>query len=128
MNTWRQLLVTTVVVGMLHLTIVDVACSAERAALPNPTSVKQQVDQFGLGAKVKIRLANGKKLNGTIQAIEEDAFLVVSKEPSPTSVAYDQVAQKDCHWGWCGRRRSNHRGDYRHQAVAIGIDLDKRAL
>jgi ribosome maturation factor RimP len=93
MNSLRQLLATTVVVGMLHLTIVDVAWSAERAALPNPTSAKQQVDQFGVGAKVKIRLANGKKLNGTIEAIEEDSFLLVSKRSSPLPVAYDQVAQ-----------------------------------
>lgn len=93
MSRWRQLVAIGVMFGMLHLTLIDVAWSAEPAALPNPTVVKQQVDQLGVGAKVKIRLANGKKLNGTIQSIEEGSFLVASKQSSPTPVAYEQVVQ-----------------------------------
>jgi hypothetical protein len=93
MSSWRQFVAIGVMFGMLHLTTIDVAWSAEPAALPNSTAVKQQVDQLGVGAKVKIRLANGKKLNGTIQSIEEGSFLVASKQSSPTPVAYEQVAQ-----------------------------------
>jgi ribosome maturation factor RimP len=64
------------------------------AASPNPTLIKQQVDQFGLGAKVKIQLADGKKLKGSISAIEDEAFLLTSKQQgSPRRVAYDEVAQ-----------------------------------
>jgi ribosome maturation factor RimP len=89
---WRQLLAIGVVFGMLHLSLVDGAWSAE-SGLPTPAAVKQQVSLFGVGAKVKIRLANGKKLNGTIKAIEDGTFLVASNRSSPTPVAYEQVAE-----------------------------------
>jgi ribosome maturation factor RimP len=56
--------------------------------------IKQQVDRFGLGAKVKIQLADGKKLKGSISAIEDEGFLLASKaDGAPRRVAYDQVAQ-----------------------------------
>lgn len=93
MNGYRQVVAIAIAVGIVHLTIVDVARPAEPSGLRNPAAVKQQVDQLGVGAKVKIRLDNGKKLNGTIKAIEDDSFLLVSKESSPTPVAYEHVAQ-----------------------------------
>lgn len=93
MNNWKQFVALGLVIGMLHVTLVDVARSAEPTAVLNPVAVKQQVNLFGVGAKVKVRLADGKKLNGTIEGIEADTFLLGSKAPSPTPVAYEQVAQ-----------------------------------
>ena len=93
MSNWRQFVAVGLVVGMLHLTLVDVARSAEPTSLPNPATVKEQVNLFGVGAKIKVRLADGKKLNGTIEGIETSTFLVASKASSPTPVAYDQVAR-----------------------------------
>jgi ribosome maturation factor RimP len=93
MSSWRQFVAFALAAGMLHLTLVDVARSAEPTSLPNPATVKEQVNLFGVGAKVKVRLADGKKLNGTIEGIETSTFLVASKASSPTPVAYDQVAR-----------------------------------
>jgi ribosome maturation factor RimP len=92
MTCWRQLLAIGVVFGILHLSLVDAAWSAESGIL-NPAAVKQQVNLFGVGAKIKVRLADGKKLNGTIQEVGDSSFLVVSKASSRTPVGYEQVAQ-----------------------------------
>ena len=90
----KKALVIALVTCLLLLPLGDVAASLNAAKPPNPTVAKQQVDQFGVGAKVKIQLADGKKLKGSISAIEDEGFLLVSKaDGAPQRVAYDQVAQ-----------------------------------
>jgi len=90
----KKALVVALVTCLLLLPLGDVAASLNAATPPNPAVAKQQVDQFGVGAKVKIQLADGKKLKGSISAIEDEAFLLTSKQQgSPQRVAYDQVAQ-----------------------------------
>lgn len=72
----------------------DLAISRETATPANPTLTKQQIDQLGVGAKVKVRLASGEKLSGSIEAIEQTTFLLASaRDSSPWQVAYDQIAQ-----------------------------------
>ncbi len=121
MYVWRQLVAIGVVLAILHLTVVDLARSAESAALPNNATVKQQVDQFGVGAKVKLRLANGTKLNGTIQAIGDDAFLVTSKESSPVSVTYAQVAQLKLAKNTCKSKGPVEVDEARRVVVGLGV-------
>ncbi len=103
MTRWRQWVATGMVVGMLHLTAPDVAQAGEPIALQNPTVVKQQVDLFGVGAKVKVRLVDGQKLAETIRGIENSTFLMASNKTSQTPVAYEHVAQLKCsaHPGPC---------------------------
>jgi len=93
MSDWRRILAAGLVVCLLDLSVAE-AAMALPVASPNPTLIKQQVDQLGLGAKVKVQLADGKKLKGSISAIEDEAFLLTSKQQGSTRrVAYDQVAQ-----------------------------------
>ena len=93
MSDWRRLLAAGLAICLLHFSVAE-AGMAIPAASPKPALIKQQVDQFGVGAKVQIQLADGKKLNGSISAIEDEAFLLTSKQQgSPQRVAYDQVAQ-----------------------------------
>jgi len=54
----------------------------------NPASVSQQVGNFGVGAKVGIKLAGGERLRGSIQAIDDQGFVV-----SDRRILYGQVAQ-----------------------------------
>jgi len=90
----KKALVIALVTSLVLLPLGDVAASLNAATPPNPAVAKQQVDQFGVGAKVKIQLADGKKLKGSISAIEDEGFLLASKaDGSPQRVAYDQVAQ-----------------------------------
>jgi ribosome maturation factor RimP len=94
MSDWRKLTAIGLVVGLTQLSLADLAMPQEAASPPNPTLTRQQVDQLGVGARVKVQFADGKKLGGSIAAIEEGAFLLASgRENSPRRVAYDQVAQ-----------------------------------
>jgi ribosome maturation factor RimP len=90
---WQKVIAIGLACCMMVLPLGDAAVFGATAS-PGPAGVKQQIGQFGVGAKVKLQLADGKKLKGSISAIEDEAFLLTSKqEGSPQRVAYDQVAQ-----------------------------------
>jgi small nuclear ribonucleoprotein (snRNP)-like protein len=92
-HTRRKFAVSGLAVCVAALSWPDLAISRETATPPNPTLMKEQIDQLGVGAKVKVRLASGEKLSGAIEAIEERAFLLASaRDASPRRVAYDQIA------------------------------------
>jgi ribosome maturation factor RimP len=93
MNQWHRVIVIVLVFCIGILPVSDVAAVAGDTP-SGSDQVKQQIDQFGVGANLKVQLADGKKLKGSISAIEDAAFLLTSKqEGSPRRVAYDQVAQ-----------------------------------
>jgi ribosome maturation factor RimP len=77
----------------MQLSLADGALSAD-TTVPNPSLTRQRVDQFGVGAKVKVELTNGKKFKGSIQSIEDGGFLLASaKAGSPTRVPYGEITQ-----------------------------------
>lgn len=94
MRTKRKFAVWGLAVCVTVLSWPDLAISRDTATPATPTLMKQQIDQLGVGAKVKVRLASGEKLSGWIEAIEERAFLLASaRDGSPRQVAYDQITQ-----------------------------------
>jgi len=93
MNNWRKHTVIGLVICLMQLSLADVALSAD-TTLPNPSLTRQRVDQFGVGAKVKVELTNGKKFKGSIQSIEDGGFLLAAaKAGSPTRVPYGEITQ-----------------------------------
>jgi small nuclear ribonucleoprotein (snRNP)-like protein len=72
----------------------DVAAYPKPATPSNLNSVKQQVEQFGVGAEVKIKLAGGEKLGGNLQAIDDQGFVLDrGQQKSYRRITYDQVAR-----------------------------------
>jgi len=65
------------------------------AATPfNPASIRQQADQLGTGARVRLKLASGGKLVGSIAAIQDDGLLFAAgQQNTPKLIAYNEVAQ-----------------------------------
>jgi ribosome maturation factor RimP len=65
------------------------------AATPfNPNSIRRQAEQLGPGAHIRLRLANGEKMAGSIEAIQDGGLVVNGgKESTPKLIAYEQVAQ-----------------------------------
>lgn len=56
--------------------------------------MKQQIDQFGVGANLKVQLADGKKLKGSVVALGEDGFELKAKSSdTPRHIAYNNVNQ-----------------------------------
>ncbi len=93
MNNWRKHAVIGLVICLMQLSLADVAWSAN-TTVPNPSLTRQRVDQFGVGAKVKVELTNGKKFKGSIRSIEDEGFLLAAaKAGSATRVPYGDVAQ-----------------------------------
>jgi len=93
MNNWRKHTVIGLVICLLQLSLAGVAFSAD-TTVPNPSLTRQRVDQFGVGAKVKVELTNGQKFKGPIQSIEDGGFLLAAaKGGSPTRVPYGDVAK-----------------------------------
>ena len=93
MNSWRKQAVIGLVICLMQLSLADVAWSAD-TTVPNPSLTRQRVDQFGVGARVKVELTNGQKFKGPIQSIENAGFLLAAaKDGSPTRVPYGDVAK-----------------------------------
>ena len=91
MNAWRNATATVLVVSLLHLSL---SGSLEARTPKIPAPIKEQVDQFGVGAKVGVKLAGGEKLRGSIDAIEGQGFLLSSqRENGPRRIPYDEVAE-----------------------------------
>ena len=93
MDSWRKHTVIGLVICLMQLSLADVAWSAD-TTVPNFSLTRQRVDQFGVGAKVKVELTNGQKFKGPIQSIEDGGFLLAAaKGGSPTRVPYGDVAK-----------------------------------
>ena len=59
-----------------------------------PEQVKQQIDQYGVGAKLKLQLADGKKLKGSVTFVGDDSFELKTKPSAePRQIAYNNVNQ-----------------------------------
>ena len=94
MRSSRKCTAAGLAVCLLHLSLADTVWPATTTSTLSPTLVKQHVGQFGVGAKVKVELASGKKLKGSIQSVEEEGFLLNSSHAgSPTQITYGQVTQ-----------------------------------
>ena len=94
MNNWQKFLAAGLAACMLVLPLGDWAVSLHAGVPPNPTLTKQQVDRWGVGAEVKVKLAGGKNLRGAISGIEDDSFLLVKgQKASPRRVGYAEVAE-----------------------------------
>jgi len=93
-NNWQKFIATGLAACMLALPLGDLAVSLQAEVPPNPTLTKQQVNRWGVGAEVKVKLAGGKNLRGAISGIENESFLLVKGEKvSPKRVGYADVAE-----------------------------------
>lgn len=91
MTQWHKVTVIVLVFCMAILPVSDVAALAVDTA-PAPEQVKQQLDQFGVGVNVKVQLADGKKLKGSVVALGEDGFELKGKSAdAPRHIAYNNV-------------------------------------
>ena len=94
MINWRKVITVVLVACLWVLPLGDLAVSLEAQAAPNPTLIKEQINRLGVGAEVKLKLGDGKKFRGSIEAIEAEGFVLASKpDGSPRRVSYDQVGQ-----------------------------------
>lgn len=68
--------------------------SVSVAASFGPDTVRDQVKQFGTGARVKVKLASGQKVSGLIGAVRDNGFTLAKKNGDTSrQIAYNDVRQ-----------------------------------
>src|ERR1700730_13340149 len=94
MCNFRILTTWGLVILIYSLPLSDSETSLMTATPFEYNSVKQQVSRFGVGATVKVKLAGGAIVRGSIEAIEEGGFLLnTGKASAARMISYDQLAQ-----------------------------------
>ena len=90
---WRKLLVLTLVTSLIHVSGVSTALMAK--SLPGPEAIQQKVEWAGVGSYIALKLRDGKKLKGRLEAIEEKSFTVglLQGEGAQLQVSYEEVAK-----------------------------------
>jgi len=91
MSQWHKVIVIALVFCIGILPVSDLAAFAADTPA-GPEQVKQQLDQFGVGANLKVQLADGKKLKGSVVSLGEDGFALKGKSAdAPRHIAYNKV-------------------------------------
>ena len=100
---WRVFRVVVLVVG-LAVAGSGVALGAKPV---DAATVKQKVEERGVGKELKVSLGDGSTVSGEIVWIGEEKFqLKAKKEPEPVDVAYAQVIRVGgAAWWMFWRRR-----------------------
>ena len=99
---WRVFRVLLLVVG-LALAGSGVALGAKPV---DAATVKQKVEERGVGKELKVSLGDGSTVSGEIVWIGEEKFqLKAKKEPQPVDVTYEQVTRVGGSGWWMFWRR-----------------------
>ena len=94
MSKYQRMIAVTILLGF-----VPAACGARLTTLraptpPSPAVTKRQVELFGVGAAVEVKLASGEKFKGSVGAIDADSFdLIARREGLPRPITYDEVTE-----------------------------------
>jgi len=62
------------------------------AAAVETASLRQQVTEYGVGAKLSLKLAGGKKLRGSVESIDDAGFQLSKPNGDAVHVRYDDLA------------------------------------
>lgn len=90
MNQTARFLAVVLVVCVGLLPIGDIAA----ASPPEPSAVKEQLGQYGVGANLKIKLEDGGKAKGFLVSIGEEGFELRGKSSeTPHLIAYNSVSE-----------------------------------
>src|SRR5690242_9068807 len=63
------------------------------AAATDGLSVRRQITDYGIGAKLNLKLAGGRKLSGRVSAINDNGFQIAKANATAVDVTYDEVGR-----------------------------------
>ena len=91
----RKAIAIGLVTCLLALPFSNWGASAQAKGRANPTLVKQQVDEAGVGSYVALKLTDGKKLKGRLEAIDKDGLTVnlLNGQDRQAQVSYERLAK-----------------------------------
>jgi hypothetical protein len=76
----RKINTTCLMICLVCLPSMHMASAADVYQPDDTTRLKQQVALFGIGADVKVRLADGKKVKGLISSIDDAGFALAPRD------------------------------------------------
>ena len=90
---WRKLLVLVFVGSLVH--VPDLAVAAMGKSMPDAAVVRAQVERSEVGSYLALKLTDGRRLTGRLEAVAEKGFTVkpLQAEAQQAHVAYEQVAK-----------------------------------
>jgi small nuclear ribonucleoprotein (snRNP)-like protein len=87
----HRVLAAALVLSIAVWSLGDIPALAAEAS-SNPEVVRQEMTQYGVGANLKLRLADGKTLKGSLVFLGDDGFELRGKpKEAPRHIAYSQV-------------------------------------
>lgn len=88
----QKVLAISLIACLLVLPLGDLPVALAGKAPRDPAQTKQKVSQLGVGAEVEVVYRGGEPAAGTIQAIEDDAFVLApTGRFGTTRFSYDEV-------------------------------------
>jgi hypothetical protein len=88
--TLQTLTAQAAILGLIHPFLA--ADASPLHAAPRYQDLRQLVQQFGVGADLKVKLAGGDSLRGSVQAIGRDSFLLGPiSGAAPREIAYEEL-------------------------------------
>jgi hypothetical protein len=93
MDDWRKCVVMGLIVCLLNLTLADLTLARGAKSSDDPAAIKQKVEMFGVGASLKVRLAEGERMKGSVVGLGEDSLELMAKRgEAPRHIAYNSVS------------------------------------
>ncbi len=96
----QRLIVVALILLLNHMPVAFAAGSLRESAMRAARQLgraqgqpQRQVEQLGVGAAVKVRLANGQRLDGSITSIDAGSFDLALRRGEVRRIAYGEVAE-----------------------------------
>jgi len=98
-----------------------------REDVADPAFVKHWAQEFGVGADVRLSLADGNKLRGRVEAIHDEVFVLRPKSESPPrELRYDEVTQ--LRLARSSFRANGNPDPEEARRVALALDVGKHVM
>lgn len=87
----KQLIPALVVLVFCLLYTVAIAAQTRSGVATSPEKVKSEVQRFGFGKRVHVKLADGRRARGRITGLADDQFVVTDGDGAAMRMSYSDV-------------------------------------
>jgi ribosome maturation factor RimP len=88
----KKMTANVAVAALFHLGLINGGVRLQAKELPNPDVLKQRVEQFGVGTELKLKLASGQKVRGSVESVGDESFVVALKDNGGSQeIAFDEL-------------------------------------
>lgn len=122
MTRTNRMITYTLLAGLFHLLLLDAGWRLRAENISHPNLLRRQVEQFGAGAELKLKLNDGEKLRGAVQTIGDETFvLALKRDNTLREIEYDDL--KKVRYAKRGYKADGHPDpvEARRMVMALGV-------